>query len=51
MAQQKSVSRADQPRVTDKGVKDMTRSNPSLSFNRSAIKTSTSRGNRNYGRS
>jgi hypothetical protein len=51
VAQQKAVSRPDQPRITDKGVKDMTRNNPGLSFNRSAIKTSTSRSNRNYGRS
>jgi len=52
VAKQQSTSRADQPRVTDKQVTDMRSiaKTPSITFNRSAIRNTTTRGNRNYGR-
>ena len=50
--QAQSTSKADQPRVTEKQVGEMRSiaKMPSMTFNRSAIRNTTTRGNRNYGR-
>jgi len=52
VAQPKSVSKADQPRVSEKQVTGMRSiaKTPSITFNRDAIRNTTTRGNRNYGR-
>lgn len=52
MAKQQGTSKSDQPRVSEKQVGEMRSiaKTPSITFNRSAIRNSTTRGNRNYGR-